>query len=335
LRKQAEALHCPFPTPLLRHYLLNFRSDDETDNANQARRFVSEVGKEAVPLLRECAGAKSLQTRRFAAGLLLDFGETDLPPSALAALIAEDKRALPLLRAQGADAVPALREVMAGVEREAVLLAGRTLLDLDPKAHRDDVAQAALRIARQQTWNRSTRLRALDLVARAGIAVDLEPLLDDEEAQVALGAAMVQVRLGVADAPRRALPLAVENLSPDGSVANARMATELLVLLGDTALPTVKRLLSSDDEQVVTAAVVALNRLGKLEPLSDSARDVLFRAAAWGLEEPGAMYEVMERVPAVRDDLLGRLRRSGSDGAFRALELKRAAADWLRPGFGE
>ena len=335
VRKQAEALNVPFPTPLLRHYLLNFRSDDESDNANQARRFVRDYGKESIAVLRECAGAKSLQTRRFAAGLLLDFGETELPPSAVAALIGADKRALPLLKAQAADAVPSLREVMAGIDREAVLLAGRALLDLDPKAHREEVAHAALRIARQQTWNRATRLRALDLATRAAVAVDLEPLLDDEDPHVALAAAQAQVRLGIADSSRRALPLAVENLAADGNEANARMAAELLVLLGDGALPTLRRLLASDDEQVVASAAVALNRLGKLLPLSAHAEDALFRAAAWGVEEPGAMLELMVRVPAVRDELLRRLKRSGSDGALRALELNRGAVDWLRMGLAE
>jgi hypothetical protein len=51
LRKQAEAMKVPFPAPLLRHYLLNFRSDDATDNANRARRFLRELGREAAPVV--------------------------------------------------------------------------------------------------------------------------------------------------------------------------------------------------------------------------------------------------------------------------------------------
>jgi len=284
--KLARDLKRPFPAPLLRHYLLNLRHDDQWMNAYWTEPFVRSLGEAAVPALREMLDDHDLQARTTGAQLLLQLRPADdLPPRSWADLLPHREEAASKLAALGEEAVPALLETLDSEDRDAALRAARLLLQRDRAKHLRAAGDALADIA---LHHRGRRLRPEAVRLLADLGADAAPTLvrlaRDRDGKIALLAAS---GLAAADPARHApslAPLAIANLATDGFEGNAALAVDVLVTLGAHAEEPLRRALESEDEQTVAGAAAALARGRRLGTPGERARAQLRRVAARGID---------------------------------------------------
>ncbi len=150
----------------------------------------------------------------------------------------------------------------------------------------------------------------------------LEAALDSPDRLRAIHAVSLVVRLR----PDRASSMvsrAMGHLETDNFRLNALKAAQLLLAIGEPALPALRVALESDDAQTVVYAAWVLASTGKLGKLGERATRMIcwFSAQSWEADEPDGLVELLKSAPGLRESVASALNRKGLHR--RAEQLRR------------